>query len=115
MDAGRETTKGVEKGMNRTEELRAQVLEKVEDAVRTFEAAANEDEGHAVHLDYITAKRTVELLKKLEAPTEAVWQYYINDEGRPAWRCSNCGKVCHRNPHDKRGCSRCRAHMRMEA
>lgn len=44
----------------------------------------------------------------------AVWQYYMNDEGRARWRCSYCGKVCRRNPHDKRYCSICGKAMRME-
>ena len=44
----------------------------------------------------------------------AVWKYYLNDEGRARWRCSYCGKVCHRNPHDKRYCSICGKVMRME-
>ena len=45
----------------------------------------------------------------------AVWQYYTNDEGKARWRCNNCGKVCHKNPHDKLRCSICGAHMRMES
>lgn len=45
----------------------------------------------------------------------AVWQYYTNDEGKARWRCSHCGKLCHKNPHDKKRCSICGAHMRMEA
>lgn len=44
----------------------------------------------------------------------AVWKYYLNDEGKARWRCSYCGKVCHRNPHDKRYCPICGKAMRME-
>ena len=35
----------------------------------------------------------------------AKWLYYINDEGKPRWNCSQCGKVCRRDPYDKRFCS----------
>ena len=44
---------------------------------------------------------------------ERDWQYYLNDEGRARWRCPECGKVCRRNPHDKRYCSSCGARLRM--
>jgi hypothetical protein len=26
--------------------------------------------------------------------TFGVWKYYINDEGRARWKCSECGKLC---------------------
>ena len=58
---------------------------------------------------------SIESLGEYEPVIHAVWQYYINDEGKARWRCSNCGKVCHKNPYDKRRCSICGAHMRMEA
>lgn len=44
-----------------------------------------------------------------------VWKYYTNDENKPRWKCSACGKVCKRNPHYKLYCSNCGARMRMEA
>ena len=44
-----------------------------------------------------------------------VWVYYYNDEGKARWKCSECGKVCKRNPYYKQYCSRCGAKMRMEA
>lgn len=44
----------------------------------------------------------------------AVWEYYTNDEGKARWRCSHCRKICHKHPHDKRRCSVCGAHMKME-
>lgn len=50
-----------------------------------------------------------------EIRSEAVWRYYINDEGKARWRCSQCGKLCRRHPNDKRYCSNCGAKMRMEA
>lgn len=30
-----------------------------------------------------------------------VWVYYVNEEGKARWKCSLCGKICHRDPHDK--------------
>lgn len=102
--------------MNRTEELRQQLIAELETAIADCEKYGNDEYGQApVHVNIVTARRTVELLKKLEAPVEAVWMYYTNDEGKPRWRCSNCGKVCRRNPHDKKRCSECGGHMRMEA
>lgn len=47
--------------------------------------------------------------------TFAVWVYYLNDDGKARWRCSACGKICRRNPHEKHYCSCCGAKMRMEA
>lgn len=52
---------------------------------------------------------------KYEPVVDAFWHYYTNDEGRARWKCTHCGKLCHKNPHDKRRCSICGAHMRMEA
>jgi len=102
--------------MSNTEELRQQLIAELETAIADCEKYGNDEYGQApVHVNIITARRTVELLKKLEAPVEAVWHYYTNDEGRPRWRCSNCGKVCRRNPHDKKRCSECAGHMNMEA
>lgn len=42
------------------------------------------------------------------------WIYYINDEGKPRWKCSECGKLCKRIPVDKIYCSRCGTKMSME-
>lgn len=44
-----------------------------------------------------------------------VWKYETDDEGKARWKCSKCGKVCHKHPHDKLYCSRCGSKMRMEA
>lgn len=49
-----------------------------------------------------------------EPVIDGVWLYYTNDEGKARWRCSQCGKICHKHPHDKQRCSVCGAHMRME-
>lgn len=46
---------------------------------------------------------------------EALWIYYTNDEGKGRWKCSKCGKVCKRNPHDKIFCSRCGKRIVLEA
>lgn len=43
------------------------------------------------------------------------WVYYVNDEGKPRWKCSECGKLCKRIPTDKIYCSQCGAKMRMES
>lgn len=43
------------------------------------------------------------------------WVYYRNEEGKARWKCELCGKVVRRNPHDKKRCSECGGHMRMEA
>lgn len=46
-----------------------------------------------------------------------VWKYYINDEGKTRWKCSECGKVVKKHPYSKQKnyCSMCGAKMRMEA
>ena len=101
--------------MNRTEELREEIVATLERGIREFEDGGNPElDGDYVTLDYITAKRTVELLKKLEVKVEAVWHYYVNDEGKARWKCSNCGKIVRRLPNDKVRCSTCGAHMREE-
>lgn len=55
-----------------------------------------------------------EVMEHSEPIIHAEWRYYVNDENRPRWRCSNCRKLCRRNPHDKKRCSTCGAHMKME-
>ena len=45
----------------------------------------------------------------------AVWKYSTDDENKARWKCSHCGKVCHKNPHDKNYCSNCGCKMRMES
>ena len=68
--------------MNRTEELRAEIVSTLECAIQEFEQNGNPElDGDFVAVNYITAKRTLELMKKLEVPVEAVWHYYVNDEG----------------------------------
>ncbi len=44
-----------------------------------------------------------------------VWKYITDEENKPRWKCDQCGKICHKPPHDKVYCSRCGAKMKMEA
>lgn len=53
--------------------------------------------------------------KRAKPDIVAVWKYVTDDDNRPRWVCSNCGKVCHKNPHDKYYCSRCGAWMSMQS
>ena len=39
------------------------------------------------------------------------WVYYINDEGKARWKCSECGKICRKRPDMKNYCSNCGAKM----
>lgn len=43
-----------------------------------------------------------------------VWRYVMTDDRKPIWRCSVCGKVCHKHPYTKYYCSNCGAKMKME-
>ena len=45
----------------------------------------------------------------------AVWKYSTDDENKARWKCSHCGKICHKNPHDKNYCSNCGCKMRLES
>lgn len=101
--------------MNRTEELREQLIVQIETAIDSYDDATAEYEDDVVLVNLITARRTVELLKKMEVPIEAKWHYYTNDEGKPRWRCTNCGRICKRNPYDKQRCSTCGAHTTLES
>ena len=102
--------------MNRTEELRQQIIEQLQTDIADFEKYGGDEFGSdSVAVDIITARRTVELLKKLEAPVEAKWHYYTNDEGKARWKCTNCGKIIRRGAHEKKRCSVCGAHMSEEA
>ena len=42
------------------------------------------------------------------------WIYYVNDEGKARWKCSECGKICHKRPTDKQYCSWCGSKMSFE-
>ena len=43
-----------------------------------------------------------------------VWLYYVNEEGKARWKCSQCGKIIRRGVDEKLYCSRCGARMRKE-
>lgn len=101
--------------MNRTEELRQQLIAELEADIDNYENDCGKLDDDAVEVDIITARRTLELLKKLEAPVEAKWHGYINDEGKARWKCTNCGKLVRRRPSDKKRCSWCGAYMSEEA
>lgn len=72
-------------------------------------------EGDAITMDIETARAALGMLEHSEPIVNAVWEYYTNDEGKARWRCSKCGKLCRRDPHDKKRCSSCGAHMTKEA
>lgn len=102
--------------MNRTEELRQQMIQQLEADIDDYKKYGDDQYGpNMVAVDIVTARRTVELLKKLDVPIEAEWHYYMNEEGKARWRCTNCGRVCKRNPYDKQRCSTCGAHTRLES
>ena len=100
--------------MNRTEELKQMMIEQFDKAI---DECANRDcsddeHKHDVFIDDIAAKRLFELLKRI--PKDAKWHYYTNDEGKPRWKCTECGKLCRRRPTDKLYCSRCGSKMSFE-
>lgn len=102
--------------MNRTEELRQQVIGQLQTDIADFEKYGGDEFGSdSVAVDIVTMRRTVELLKKLEAPVEAKWHYYTNDEGKARWKCSLCGKICRRDPANKLYCSTCGSRNTKEA
>lgn len=102
--------------MNRTEELRQQMIQQLEADIDDYKKYGDDQYGpNMVAVDIVTARRTVELLKKMDVPVEAVWQYYTNDEGRARWRCTNCGKIIRQGAHEKKRCSSCGARMKTEA
>lgn len=97
--------------MNRAEELRQEVAKALNNAILDFEQIGNPElDGDYVTLNYVTAKRLYELLT---AP--ATWVFYRVDNNEARWKCSSCGKVVRKNPHDKLFCSCCGRVMKMEA
>ena len=50
---------------------------------------------------------------KMRPVVAAVWEYH-HDEHGIWWKCTSCGKICRKNPREKRYCSRCGAEMKME-
>lgn len=53
--------------------------------------------------------------EKKETRKEAIWQYYTNEENRPRWKCSECGKIIRHGAHEKLFCSRCGSRMTLES
>lgn len=101
--------------MSTLEKQRQQIIEQLQTDIAGFDKdGCGNLYGDAVTVDIVTARQTLELLKMLEAPVEAKWHYYINDEGKARWKCTNCGKIIRRGAHEKRRCSVCGAHMTEE-
>lgn len=55
----------------------------------------------------------VKLIEHLGA--EGLWIYCPDDEGRPRWKCSRCGKYVHKDPAEKLYCALCGQRNRKEA
>ena len=101
--------------MNRTEELRRQMIDALKVNVDEFEKFGNvEPADDDVLVKIVTVKRVIGLLEKLEVPVYAKWHYYTNDEGKARWRCTNCGHMVKHDPNDYKRCA-CGAHMSKEA
>lgn len=43
------------------------------------------------------------------------WLYYVNDEGKARWKCSECGKIIRHGVHEKLYCSHCGARLQPES
>ena len=96
--------------MNET--VRERVLGELEANLSDFEKYGNDEfEADNVIVNVQTVRQLIGLLR--EKP--GVWQYYVNDDGKARWKCSKCGKICRRNPYDKRYCSQCGQKMSLEA
>ena len=63
--------------------------------------------------EYMAMDAAIDQLHRISR--KGTWQYYTNDEGKARWKCSECGKVCRRDPREKRYCSACGCEMGMEA
>ena len=55
----------------------------------------------------------IKLIEQLSA--EGLWIYCPDDEGRPRWKCSRCGKYVHKDPAEKLYCALCGQRNRKEA
>lgn len=55
-----------------------------------------------------------EVMEHSEPIVNAEWRYYVNDEGKARWRCSNCGHVVKHDPNDFKRCA-CGARMKKES
>ena len=52
--------------------------------------------------------------KKPEEHAKAYWHYYLGEDGKTHWQCTNCKRVKDRYPMDKYYCSKCGADMSFE-
>lgn len=98
--------------MNTLEKQRQQVIDQLQTDIEKY--GGDEFGADSVAVDIVTARQTLELLKMLEAPVDAKWHYYINDEGKARWKCTNCGKIVRHWVHEKKRCSVCGARMTEE-
>ena len=64
---------------------------------------------------YFTEALKMSIKALEEERGEGVWIYCPDDEHRPRWRCSCCGKIVHRDPAEKLYCSHCGQRNRKEA
>ena len=46
-------------------------------------------------------------MKVMKEAKFGIWVYYINDEGKARWKCSECGHLSKHDPYEKLYCSRC--------
>ena len=75
--------------MPRDEELRTMLIAALEeDFAEHRRLNGSAETGDFIAVSMLTARRTLELLKRIEIPGVAVWEYYTNDEGKARWKCS---------------------------
>lgn len=94
---------------------REEIIKKLEAAHQESGRYGVDEFGARAILDRAVIWDALEIIKHSEPIVNAEWRYYVNDEGKARWRCSKCGKLCRRDPHDKKRCSSCGAHMTKEA
>ena len=88
------------------EDVRARVLQDLENNLRDFERYGNDEfEGDNVLVNVQTVRQVIGLLRG----ETGLWQYYVNEEGKARWKCSKCGKIITHKAHEKLYCSRCRS------
>lgn len=61
------------------------------------------------------ATQLIDNLLVFGKPTEGLWIYCPDDEDRPRWKCSRCGKIVHKDPAEKLYCALCGQRNRKEA
>lgn len=78
-------------------------------ALCRYKDGANDATGCKMHL----ADDCLTLIGALAA--EGTWIYCPDDEGRPRWKCSRCGKIVRKDPAEKLYCATCGQRNRKEA